>query len=69
MIDFLKDWSSEITFFLTVLMVLCFILIALKPRYEYAIEIDYKNRIIEREFGRNFESYEDYLLYRIELGK
>lgn len=35
----------------------------------YVHEIEYKDKIIERELGKNFESYEDYLVYRIEIGE
>ena len=66
---FLDNFSNEITFIIVVLLVLGFVWTIIRPRYEYAMEIDYKNKIIEREIGRNFESYEDYLVYRIEMGK
>ena len=32
-------------------------------------EIDYKNKIIESAYNRNFDSYDDYLNYRIDLLK
>lgn len=44
----------------------------------YAINYDLKNyrnkaeiyeKIVNREYDRTFDSYEDYLLYRIEIGK
>lgn len=54
----------------TIAIFILIILIITSGAYEKNVslsnELDYKNKIITQEFTRNFESYEEYCLWKAE---
>ena len=65
-----KDNLDSVLFIILITSLIFFAVYkgAIESNLQLQNEVEYKNKIIEREYGRNFESYEDYLLFRIEKG-
>lgn len=57
------------TFIIIIIVLMWLVASVIEKNNIYYNELEYKNKIIMREYGKNFESYEDYLLWRIEKGR